>query len=410
MKKGIAQQKQIRITILAIALTALLLVGACAPAPTVEKKTVEIGAIWSMTGAAAATLHMTAMGWEDYIRYFNQQEGIPGVSVKLTWADDALQYSLFRSHYERFVERGIQAISAHEETGIMGLKERFAKDEVVVCGGEIGYEVLTYPTIAWLYLTHPTLAEGFAVVAQHFMENWQEERPPKLAFMGIDSPWGYDPIATGTEYAEGLGFEVLPMEVVPFVTLDATTQLLRLKSEGADFVYVQGLPVTVGPVLRDAERLGLLGQMRFGGHASAMGERVIEMTGTASEGFLVFRLTPWLSETEYPGIKLMVDNQMEYHGKVYRESEYDTGWVPAAVVCEAIGGAIENVGYENLDGLAIKEAMDSMKGFDIYGLATVTYNPDDHRGITRGAVYQVKDGKIVRVSDWQEVPKLVPEK
>ena len=59
-------------------------------------------------------------------------------------------------------------------------------------------------------------------------------------------------------------------------------------------------------------------------------------------------------------------------------------------------------------GLLYKEAMDSIKDFDIYGLATVTYKPDDHRGITRGAVYQVKDRRIVRVSDWQEAPMLVP--
>jgi hypothetical protein len=138
------------------------------------------------------------------------------------------------------------------------------------------------------------------------------------------------------------------------------------------------------------------------------GERVIEMTGTASEGFLILRVTAWLSETEYPGIKLMVDNQIEYHGKVYRESEYDVGWVPAAVVCEGIKRAMENVGYENLDRLAIKQAMDSIRDFDIYGLATVTYKPDDHRGITRGAVYQVKAAKIVGVSDWKEAPMLVP--
>jgi ABC-type branched-subunit amino acid transport system substrate-binding protein len=66
--------------------------------------------------------------------------------------------------------------------------------------------------------------------------------------------------------------------------------------------------------------------------------------------------------------------------------------------------AIENVGYENLDGRAIKEALDGMKDFDVYGLASITYKPDDHRGSAKMAVYQVRGGKIVRVSDWREVP------
>jgi len=386
-------------------LAALILASACAPGPTTtEGKKVELGAIWGMTGPAAVSLQIQTMAIQDYFRYFNEQGVIPGVSIVLSWADDMLQTPLLYSHYEKFVERGVPLIFMEEVTGLVGLKDRFEKDKVVIFMPGSGYQEANYPP-GWRYATSPTIAEQAASVFRYFKENWQSQEAPRLAIIGIESPWGYEP-RYAMEYARSLGFEVLPPESVPFVTLDATGQLLRLKESGADLVYIQGLPMASGPVLRDAERLGLMGQIQFAGHQSSMGERVIQMTGVASEGYLIPRPFPWFDETEIPGIKLMLETQMKYHGKLTREGECFFGWVSASVVCEAIKRAIEKVGYDNLDGPAIKEALDSIKSFDAYGLATVSYHADDHRGVTQVAIYQVKKGKIVRICESEETPVL----
>ena len=411
MNGRIAKEKAFGVA-LAIGLVALLIVTACAPTPTepVEKK-VELGYVCGVTGAAAASVQVGIQAVEDYFRYFNEQEGLPGVSIRLMWRDDMLQYPLLYSHYERFVTHGVPLIFMEEATGLMGLEDRFEKDGVVIMAAQCGYEEVAYPP-GWRYGSCPTQAEQAAVVIEYFRENWKEERPPRLAFVGIDSPFGYDPVATGTKYAEGLGFEVLPMEVVPFVTLDATTQLLRLKNSGVDLVYMQAFAGASGPILRDAERLGLLGQMHFSGHSTCVSEAVTEMVPIASEGVIVARYLPTIDEIEVPGIKLIADLQMKYHGEVERglEEQYTLYWQVADVVCEAIKRAVENVGYENLDGRSLKEAMDSIKDYDVYGIARITYKPDDHRGNTQVAVYQVRERKVYRVTDWRESQMLVPEK
>ncbi|MFC1970046.1 ABC transporter substrate-binding protein [Chloroflexota bacterium] len=413
MKDRMVQGKRLGVAILAVALAALLLVTACAPAPTAPagEKTVEVAGIMPLTGAASGPIQMQLLGFQDYFRYFDEQEAIPGVSIKFLWGDTMMQYAVFASNYEKSVMRGIPLIFATESIPVEGLKGRFAKDEVVVMGSATGFQDMCYSP-GWRYFISPTLAEQFAVVAEYFKGNWKEARPPRFAFVGMDFTWGYEPQAEGTKYAQSLGFEVLPPEIVPFIVLDATTQLLRLKEEGADLVYLQALPSAVGPVLRDAERLELLGQMHFAGNPIGMPESVIKMTGVASEGFLMPFTSPWFDETEVPGIKLMIDNRMKYHNeKVQRDASYRNGWIEAAIACEAIRRTIENVGYDNLDGAAIKEALDNMKDFDVYGLASITYKdrPLDHRGITTLAVYEVRDGKEVRLSDWRESPTLVPE-
>ena len=410
MKSKMVKGKRLGI-ILALTLAALLLFAACAPAPTTaEGKTVEVAGILPLTGGGGPANQEMMPGIFDYFRYFNEQEGIPGVSIVFRWADTTNQYSGVYSNYEKFVAHGIHLMYLIETYGLYGLEDRFAKDEVVILGTATGFQDMAYAP-GWRYFQCPTPAEEFAVVAQYFKENWKEARPPRLAFVGIQSQFGVDVQSEGTKYAQSLGFEVLPPETVPYIVIDATTQLLRLKEEGADLVYLQTIATATVPILRDAERLGLLDQMHIAGTEIGMGESAIQGAGAGSEGYIMPMITPWFDETEVPGVKLMIDLQTKYHGNVGKNPSYRNGFVMTAVACETIKRAIENVGYENLDGTAIKEAVDSMQDFDVYGLASITYKdrPLDHRGITRVAIYEIKGGKIVPVTDWRESPSLVPE-
>jgi ABC-type branched-subunit amino acid transport system substrate-binding protein len=396
-------------TILVVGLIALLLFTACAPAPPAEKgkKVMEVGYISPFTGAGAAQEQISLSAVLDYIRYFNEENSIPGVTVEVSWGDSASSLDRFVSIYERFKARRIPVMMSNDTFGIVPRQSTFERDRIPLLSANPVKEIVYPPH--WYYFFRPSWAEQFAAVADYVMENWQEETPPKLALIGVDSTFGRQPIPEATDYAQSLGIEMLPAEFVPYVVLDASGQLLRLSDQEADFVYISGLIVTSGPILRDAERLGLFDQMQFCGLEASAGKRLIEMAGAASDGYFFPKTLPAIDEIEVPGIKLMQDVQMKYHGKVLREEEYVVGWVEIAVTCEAIRRAVEEVGYENVNGPAIKEAFDSVKGFDVYGLVNISYTLEDHRGSTKAALYQVRDGKIVRATDWRDAPMLVPE-
>jgi branched-chain amino acid transport system substrate-binding protein len=410
MKSRMARQKQLGVTILAIALTALLLVTACAPPegpPPIKKKAVELGEIGSFTGPGASGEPIFLAGMLDYVKYFNEEGRIPGVTVEIVWRDSARTMERWLSAYEAFKGRGISVMISNETLGIEPYQAKVEKDQIPMYIGNPVQEIVYPPR--WYYFRSPTWAEMFAVLAEYLMENWQEERPPKLAFITVDSSFGRQIEVTGTKYAESLGFEMLPMEFIPYVPIDTTTQLLRVRERGADFVYISWLQFGAGVIMRDAERLGLFEQIHFTGLDASVGKQMIEMAGTASEGYLVPTTVPSFAETDVPGIKLMLDTQMKYYGRVkVEEPEYVFGWTGTVITCEAIRRAVENVGYENLDGPAIKEAFDGIKGFDVQGLVNITYTPDDHRGSSKVAIYQVKGGEIVRITDWRDAPMLVP--
>jgi ABC-type branched-subunit amino acid transport system substrate-binding protein len=100
--------------------------------------------------------------------------------------------------------------------------------------------------------------------------------------------------------------------------------------------------------------------------------------------------------------------QMKYRGRLDVQGDEAHGFRAGYVAFEAVKRAVEEAGYENVDGTAVNRALLSMKDFDPYGIGPITYTADDHRGSNRVSVYQVRGGEVVRAADWREAPMLVP--
>ena len=103
------------------------------------------------------------------------------------------------------------------------------------------------------------------------------------------------------------------------------------------------------------------------------------------------------------------------HSGSIRRGDTSGGGAPsmlerASVSIEAIRITIEEMGYENLDSRAVKEAFYSIKDFDPHHIGRpVTYTREDHRGEPMLRVYEVQGGKVVPVTDWRDAHMLVPE-
>ncbi len=408
MKSRMGKRKIAWIAVLAVALSALLVVTACAPSEgplPVEKNVVEIGAIPCLTGGGGTADQPSFRATQDYVRYFNGEEVIPGVTVELAWRDNQTNIAAFISAYRGFVDSGIPLMFSNYPTPLEGLTDQLAKDQVAfVTGGATG--PLIVPP-GWVFAAWATQGEAATVLLDYFMEGWTEDRPPKLQFFVLDETYGRSPAAEATAYAESIGYEVLPLEVAPHVVIDATPQLFRIRDREADLVYIQHIISGGGPIMRDVERLGLQNEMQFSGNEWIFGDRLMEFSPAGTEGFLSPRALPWFDDTDIPGVQTMVDKMMEYHGEVNRVPEALAGWAYAAILCEAARSAVEEVGVENVDGPAMKRALEGFQDFDVEGMVKFTFGSEDRRGCTSLAVYEMQGGKIVRVTDYQDVHILV---
>jgi len=101
---------------------------------------------------------------------------------------------------------------------------------------------------------------------------------------------------------------------------------------------------------------------------------------------------------------------VRYRGEIDTQEDGASTLLSTPVAIEAIRRAMEDVGYENLDGRAVKEALDTIKDFDPHGMGKgITYTPEDHRGSASVKIYEVQGREVVPITDWREAPMLVPE-
>ena len=69
--------------------------------------------------------------------------------------------------------------------------------------------------------------------------------------------------------------------------------------------------------------------------------------------------------------------------------------------------ALEEVGYENLSGRAVKEyGLDRLKNFKCMGIpaSPITYGPKDHLGPEAGNLYTSRNGKVVPIKRPVPIP------
>lgn len=408
MRSMLPKQGAPWIALVVMVLTAVILFTSCAPgAPGAEKKVVKIGAILPITGPAAAIMQYGWRNMVDYYNYYNEKgvpglELPPGVTIELVWGDSGYEPTRAISVYER-IHGDVVCLHVASPVEAHAVKSRLERDGIPAMTFAVD-EVMMYPP-NWFFSVFCTESERFAAVCDWIMANWHEDRPPRVAMLGTDTVTGRAPEVMGLEYAQSVGIEMLPYEVIPHMPLDVSSQLLRLKERGADYVYITTIWSAAIPILRDAERLGLIGKMRFGaGLEDNIAVPLLETLGPLAEGYFGARCCPWYEETP-----ILYEILRQHQGKLDTTGGGATTLLYAPVPIEAIRIAIQKVGLENLDGRAVKEAFYDIKNFDPHGIGRpVTYTPEDHRGTPLTRIYEVQGGKVVPVTEWKEAHMLVP--
>jgi len=103
----------------------------------------------------------------------------------------------------------------------------------------------------------------------------------------------------------------------------------------------------------------------------------------------------------------------KYHPSDYGNMDYLSTWSTCLLIREILANAVKNVGYDVLSkgGPAAWKAVEEqgiqkVKGFKFEGLqgGTATYTPGDNRLDNYLRIYQVKNGKIVPLGDWEPAP------
>ena len=186
--------------------------------------------------------------------------------------------------------------------------------------------------------------------------------------------------------------------------IDTSTELLRLAGKDIDwlFVHAWGNPMVV--VAKDVVLLGLRDEgIKTGGSTAIVTEPEINVLGDDAEGWYSSQTYPTTNDPGADNFGDVLAAAKRYHGWDQEDiaSTYFSGWRYTAISLEAIKLAIERGGFENLNRRAVRDAMVSIKDFDIgwgYPPETITEARPYFGQFAK--VHVVQGGEMRSVSDW----------
>jgi len=399
--------------ILMVVLLGLPLVVACAqetssPPPTAEETKGEIvfGNLEDMSGPFAGSSVPWVDGIKDCVRYINEEKGgVRGHQLRHIIFDFKMESSLAISGWERLKDENAVMIASGPAPIVPMITTSAQEDRIPVLTSSGAIMEQIYPTKpSYFFGTLPHLSDIYKAMVELIEEDWKQRGNAGTPRVAIDSPaFGnlgrlYYKGAKVAVEAKGWDYH---MTRTPLAPADVTTQVLQMKQFDPDYVYLGITGPSAIAFLKEFERQNFH-PITYAGMLIAT-SNVWDAVGELAAGIPFYTRTPQWWDLDNEGVVLVRELNARWHPEVTsRGMTYLYGFFSFAAVAEAMGMAVDQVGYENLNGEAMKEALETIRDFDSVGSGVrYTWTPNDHRGIQGCLWYQfTEEGTMEKVHDW----------
>ncbi len=392
-----------------------------------EPVTLYVGGTFALTGAYAEDCASVLAGFEDYVKYVNENhilapwypdKTLPAnITFQLLWGDDALAPDKTLLIYEDLKSKGLLLERVSGSPQAAALKD-------VLIADKVGATCQTAPTTAVLppgniFLKNPLFTDAMGAAAEWFMQNWTDtSRKPRVAYLTADAALGRNiDIPEMKTALEEMGFEFVGAQFVPLVASAApTTQLAWLKDNRVDLAL--GLMVNPGsqPSIKEAVRLGMgVGQpyeITFAfGEPSHLQIMVPDLGATANGVVVAGDMCTFDADNEGAKFAEMLKDKYRAADKDKYNVMYLDGIVEAMTQVEALRLASQQVAPEDLTSEDVLEkGFRQIKGLDTGGITStkLTYGEGDVYGVDAVRLQQAQDGKIVEIGSVPIKKSIVP--
>lgn len=396
----------------ALSLLAVSILSACqGPAAPAAERVITIGVSSALTGPVAAGQLVLMEGYLDAVDIINRAGGVRGIRVEALWADNKYETATALSIYKRWAGEGIlfyvtSSSAALEALNVIG--KEYNVPCTYICGS-----VPTRENPGYAYFAGPTFGDWTAGLVDWWVEHeWDKPTLPKVALICPDIAFSRA-VEEAFPYLESKGIEVVYKNYVSMVAVDLTVPLLAADKAGADIIIDNGL-AEVSTMVRDMKRLGLdkKGMKVMVPWLTYQGGAWPELR-TEAEG-IVWGTLPFVTaeiegEQGLPYIPKLVDFQMRKYGETRLTNMYYVGLHDVILGCEAVGNAIDEVGFENVDGRAVAEQLEKMDASAecFFGILPDLKATPGKRGMMSEMIpVVIRGGKITAMDGWVKVPNL----
>jgi len=391
--------------LIALVIGAAGMLGPAAPANAQSKGEVVIGVQCDRTGATQIVGTVYCPAFHDYIALVNSKGGVEGRQIKAIEIDHEYKVPPAVESYERHKKEGAVTIAVYGTPQIYALAAKLTEDRIPGTspgfGSAAAADGIRYPyifPIAATYWSQGTAAVDFVKKQLGGLRN------KKIAYIFFDNPAGREPIEVLEDLAAKEGFQLKTFAVPP-PGVEMGAQVLDIAQRfRADFVIAHLFGGAPSVSIKEFKRVGypLKKVVSFvwgaaeanidgaGGFAVADGYYAMQFAGVGTD-------YPVLNE-----IREMYKKQGKEPPKGMASTVfYNRGVLVAALHVEAIRNALKAKPDGKITGEDAKKGFEKISNFTLGGLVPpLKITPQDHEGGGLVQIWQVKDGKFVKVTEW----------
>jgi branched-chain amino acid transport system substrate-binding protein len=214
----------------------------------------------------------------------------------------------------------------------------------------------------------------------------------KLALIYNPGGFGENPIKDIKDEARKIGVPIVAEENIGYVPTDAVQQVLKFKETGATHIWMGNTDSAMIVLAKDLKKQGV--NAKIIGNIYAATENFINTAGADAEGHYGMYGTVPYGTTSAPAMKDIIAT--DYKDKTH--THFIRGWAQTLLVAEAIK-RLQFAG-KKITGENLKAAFETISDYTAGGLVPpITITPEDHYVSMINPVWQVQNGKYVKIWD-----------
>ena len=390
--------------------------------PDLTGETITIYHFGDLSGPLAAITTPLVRGAEDMAKAINADGGIYGAMLDIQFADTGGRVDEAVAAYERFKSQdsNILMMITYGSGEVEALAARMAEDKIPSLSAGLSSKGF-YEDSGYVFGLGPIYPDQIAHVMTYLSENWDTLKPAgagdeiNLAVISWPTAFGQGALtAESREFLADLGVNIVAEETYdPLPTADTTTAVLTAQAAGANVIWTNTLAFGPAVLLNDLNSLGIRDEFIVAGPNWAMDLATYAFLADPAYGVGLITAFPylWWTDVDNPGV--------QFAAKVFEENnrtpaERNVGYLLLIagldMAREAIKLSIDTVGFENLSGEAVHDALIALGAFEpLDGVLRIDYT-DGSRSPHQSQIRQIQGGpdQFNVLQDWTETPDLRP--
>jgi ABC-type branched-subunit amino acid transport system substrate-binding protein len=363
-------------------------------ATSASAKDIRVGMVINLTGPASTWGQFHAKGVKDYFRYVNEVKGgVYGNKIDITIVDHGYKVPEAVKYFKKFsTQDKMDIVSAWDAgSGIMA-KPIIQKYKIPMINFST-YQGILKPPVDYAYLLFGSYIMDSYAVLEYIKAIHRGSGAPKVGLLTYNNAYGKSIHASSKEYAAKHNVNIVSIEQFPPKALDLNTELLRLKSKGAKYIFMQCLPSAIIMALRSADRVNY--DVPFFGTWTSTDPDFFKRGKGLIRDRMHMEFPGGLPVDGTPGIRVLESLWKRYKTVAGFDVSYWFGVSISMVMERAFQRAQEKFG--KVDSETINQALQTFRNEDFGGLIpNVTYTNTDHSASWTARIVKINEDQTYK--------------